>query len=149
MSALIELRDKLTSEAESLVDPATGEKPDRDRLALVLHKVTALSRAIGTIISRYQKDFFELSRDYILNLLNTSFDQIVSSSKNFCTEALKINLNEVDQILKAVLISNGFWMIANILHMKQKWVHIHLSNLVNIWKNLFLECKLVLPQGKK
>ena len=147
MSALIELRDKLTAEAESLV--VAGEKPDRERLALVLHKVIALSRAVGTIVSRYHKDFFELSRDYILNLLNSSFEQIVSCSKNFCTDSLKINLSEVDQILKAVIISNGFWMIANVLHMKQKWVHIHLSNLVNIWKNLFLECKLVLPPGAK
>lgn len=147
MNTLIELREKLIKEAKEVI--AEKDKPDRERLSLVFTKVTALSRAIGLIVCKFHKDFFELSKDYILNLINSCFEEININSQKFCSESFKIDHSDPEQIFKAVIISNAFWMIANVLYMKQKWINIHLPSLIKVWQNFYTECKLALPPGNK
>lgn len=146
MNLLVNLRTQFMTEAHTI---ATQEKPDMEKLSHLLQKTTALARAISKIIKAYNKDFFELSKDYVLNLLNDCSDQIAASTKAFCETSFLIDSKSPEMVYKAVVIANGFHILSGLLNLRQKWVNIHLMSILKLWRNFCTECKLALPTGGK
>lgn len=128
---------------------AEQQKPDLEKLAFLLQKTNALSRAICKVFKAYHKDYFELNKDYVLNLLNDLSEQITQCSKGFCENSFIIDSNSPSMVFKAVSIANSFHLLSGLLHLKQKWVNIHLTSILKLWRNFFSECKLSLPTGGK
>ena len=146
MGLLATLRSQFMTEASGIVDQ---QKPDMEKLAHVLQKTTSVARAINKIVKVYNKDFFELSKDYVLNLLNDCTDQIANCTKGFCESSFIIDSNSPSMVYKAVTISNAFHILAGLLNLRQKWVNIHLMSILKLWRNFYTECKLTLPTGGK
>lgn len=146
MGILMNYRSQAIADAFSL---AEQQKPELEKLAHQVQKATALARALNKIIKVYNKDLFELSKDYVLNLLDDCSEQVANCTKGFCENSFVIDSNSPNMVYKAVTISNSFLIIAGLLHLKQKWVNIHLMSILKLWRNFFSECKLSLPTGGK
>jgi hypothetical protein len=146
MGLLMNHRAQAQADAQSLSEQ---QKPEMEKLSHLLQKTTALARSISKIVKAYNKDFFELSKDYVLNLLNDSSDQISNCTKGFCENSFIIDSNSPSMVFKAITIANSFHIVAGLLNLKQKWVNIHLMSLLKLWRNFFTECKLTLPTGGK
>ena len=146
MNLIVNQRAQFMLEAAAL---AKAQKPDMEKLVHLLQKTTVLSRAIGKTVKMYNKDFFELSKDYVLNLLNDCADEISNSTKGFCENTFVIDSTSPEMVLKAVTIANSFFILSGLLNLRQKWVNIHLMSILKLWRNFYTECKLALPAGGK
>jgi hypothetical protein len=149
MAYLLLERSSVLAETEGLSTAQALAENERERLAFLLHKYTAYTRAIGVVVSLHSKDFFELCKDYLLDILNSCLDQVATLSKGFCSQVFKINLESPDQVYRSVTISNAFWLVACLLRSRQKWVSIHLTSLLKLWQNFFTDCRLSLAQDTK
>lgn len=146
MTHLMKQKEKEGADSVTLMN---NSKYEADKFVFTLQKVTVLSKAIGRIVKAYNKDFFELSKDYVLNLLNECTEYVSKCTKDFCENSFIIDSGNPTMVFKAVCISNSFYILACLLHMRQKWVNIHLMSILKMWRNFYTECKLALPTTSK
>lgn len=150
LTKCLEFFQKIKRELQnSIIEITAAGSCDHEKLMGQIVRLEGVNNVLYLLILKNKEDLYELATDYTEIILRECLGEL---SKISPIDFRTLTFSELPELWKFISAYNSWKLLVALLQVGQKWVSLHLKDILACWQNYFMserfDCSLGLSKGE-